>query len=85
MLGPTQKWLLEQGLLRSTARFKVVMSEVPIQQEYVDPYDRWEGYAAERSDIQRHFGAIQCLVLTGRRRRSERALVEPLTAVRRSA
>jgi phosphodiesterase/alkaline phosphatase D-like protein len=32
----------------STARWKVVMNETPIQQFYALPYDRWEGYAFER-------------------------------------
>ena len=32
----------------STARFKVIMNELPIQQYYVLPYDRWEGFEAER-------------------------------------
>ena len=27
------------------------MNELPIQQFYVDPYDRWEGYAAERTRL----------------------------------
>jgi phosphodiesterase/alkaline phosphatase D-like protein len=32
----------------STAKWKVVMNETPIQQFYALPYDRWEGYASER-------------------------------------
>jgi phosphodiesterase/alkaline phosphatase D-like protein len=32
----------------STAKWKVVMNETPIQQFYALPYDRWEGYAFER-------------------------------------
>jgi phosphodiesterase/alkaline phosphatase D-like protein len=32
----------------STAKWKVVMNEDPIQQFYALPYDRWEGYAYER-------------------------------------
>jgi hypothetical protein len=32
----------------STATWKVVMNETPIQQFYALPYDRWEGYAYER-------------------------------------
>ena len=30
------------------------MNEVPIQQFYVLPYDRWEGYAAERAELLRY-------------------------------
>src|SRR5215210_177063 len=40
-----------QAVKRSKATFKVVMNELPIQQFYVDPYDRWEGYAAERQRL----------------------------------
>ncbi len=50
-IGRTQKWLLEQYLLYSTAKFKFVISEVAIQQYLAWPYDRWEGYAAERAEI----------------------------------
>ncbi|MCO6450020.1 MAG: alkaline phosphatase D family protein [Caldilineales bacterium] len=51
MLGPVQKSLLKQGLRESTARFKFVISELAIQQIFIFPYDRWEGYAAERREL----------------------------------
>jgi alkaline phosphatase D len=51
LLGQRQKLLLQALLLRSTARFKFVINEVPIQQFYALPYDRWEGYGAERIEI----------------------------------
>lgn len=51
MLGKTQKQLFEAALLSSTARFKFVINELPIQQLFLLPYDRWEGYAAERKEI----------------------------------
>jgi alkaline phosphatase D len=35
----------------STAKWKVVMNETPIQQFYALPYDRWEGYAYERDQL----------------------------------
>ena len=38
----------ENAIKRSKATFKVVMNEVPIQKMYFVPYDRWEGYNAER-------------------------------------
>jgi phosphodiesterase/alkaline phosphatase D-like protein len=47
-LGAAQFNRFTQAVKRSKATFKVVMNELPIQQFYVDPYDRWEGYAAER-------------------------------------
>lgn len=51
MLGPTQKALLKAILRHSRAKFKFVINEVPIQQLYINPYDSWEGYAAERAEI----------------------------------
>ena len=51
MLGPVQKAAFKAALLASTARFKFVVNEVPIQQFYALPYDRWEGYGAERNEI----------------------------------
>lgn len=51
LLGSHQKALFKQALLTSTATFKFVVNPVPIQQYYFWPYDRWEGYAAERAEI----------------------------------
>ena len=51
MLGPVQKELFEQALLHSQAKFKFVLGGLPIQQYWALPYDRWEGYAAERNEI----------------------------------
>lgn len=51
MLGRHQREVFENAIKRSTATFKVVMNEVPIQQFYALPYDRWEGYAAERTQL----------------------------------
>lgn len=50
-LGPVQKEAFKEALLESTARWKFVINELPIQQLWVVPYDRWEGYAAERAEI----------------------------------
>ena len=44
---------VQEGRQGSTARFKVIMNEMPIQQYYILPYDRWEGFAAERADLLR--------------------------------
>ena len=46
----------------STARFKVVMNEMPIQQYYILPYDRWEGYEAERQEILRQLRDVKNVV-----------------------
>ncbi|MEX2106347.1 MAG: alkaline phosphatase D family protein [Solirubrobacterales bacterium] len=51
MLGEHQLEVFENAVKSSTATFKVIMNEVPIQQFYALPYDRWEGYAAERTQL----------------------------------
>jgi alkaline phosphatase D len=50
-LGATQKAWLEAGLLASTATFKFVINGPPIFEGNLLPYDRWEGYAAEREAL----------------------------------
>lgn len=50
-LGATQKAWLKNGLLNSTATFKFVMNGPLISSLLFLPYDRWEGYAAERQEI----------------------------------
>jgi alkaline phosphatase D len=51
LLGPVQKAQLKSDLLASTAQYKLIVSQDPIQQFFVLPYDRWEGYGAERSEM----------------------------------
>ena len=51
LLGAAQLERFYNALRASRARFKVVINEVPIQQFYVLPYDRWEGYEAERKKL----------------------------------
>jgi phosphodiesterase/alkaline phosphatase D-like protein len=51
MLGPVQKQRLKNDLLSSTATHKIIVSELAWQQFYALPYDRWEGYGAERSEM----------------------------------
>jgi len=51
MLGSAQLAKFKNAIKSSTATFKVIMNEVPIQQYYALPYDRWEGYAAERANL----------------------------------
>jgi alkaline phosphatase D len=51
MLGPVQKQRLKNDLLSSTATHKIIVSELAWQQWWALPYDRWEGYGAERSEI----------------------------------
>jgi phosphodiesterase/alkaline phosphatase D-like protein len=56
LLGEKQLKTFLRDVRHSQARFKVVVNEVPIQQFYALPYDRWEGYEAER---QRVLSALQ--------------------------
>jgi len=51
LLGPAQKQAFKDALLNSNAKFKFVFSGEPIQQFWALPYDRWEGYAAERNEV----------------------------------
>ncbi len=50
-LGTRQLNTFIHDVESSTATWKVVMNEDPIQQFYALPYDRWEGYAYERAQL----------------------------------
>ena len=52
-LGSAQVQRFVRDVQRSTATFKVVVNEMPVQQLYALPYDRWEGYAYEREQLLR--------------------------------
>ncbi len=51
VLGTQQKEWLKQALLASDAKFKFIINEVPISEFLLLPYDRWEGYPAEREEL----------------------------------
>jgi alkaline phosphatase D len=51
MLGAAQEATFLRAIKASKATFKVVVNEVPMQQFYQRPYDRWEGYAAARQRL----------------------------------
>jgi len=51
LLGSDQKAWLKQQLRRSRATWKLVFTPDPIQEIFGFPYDRWEGYAAERVEM----------------------------------
>jgi alkaline phosphatase D len=51
MLGPVQKKRFLEELADSDAKYKYVISELGIQQFFALPYDRWEGYGAERNEV----------------------------------
>jgi alkaline phosphatase D len=53
MLGQAQLNRFLADVEASTARFKIILNETPIQQFYGLPYDRWEGYAHERVEMLR--------------------------------
>ena len=57
MLGARQYAAFTKAIKASTATWKVIVNEVPIQQYYALPYDRWEGYAAEREKLLRFLQA----------------------------
>lgn len=54
LLGAEQQTAFERWLTTTDATWKVVVNEVPIQALLFLPYDRWEGYAAERREILRY-------------------------------
>jgi alkaline phosphatase D len=62
MLGPGQEEAFLGAIRASTATFKVVVNEVPIQQFYQLPYDRWEGYAAARTRLLRSLRGVPNVV-----------------------
>jgi hypothetical protein len=51
LLGQRQLNQFLFDVKHSNARFKVIINELPIQQYYALPYDRWEGYEADRQRI----------------------------------
>lgn len=51
LMGLPQKFWLKERLQRSTATWKLIVGQVPIQEFFANPYDRWEGYAAERAEV----------------------------------
>ncbi|MGZ8795242.1 MAG: alkaline phosphatase D family protein [Gaiellaceae bacterium] len=57
MLGTRQYAAFTRAIKASTATWKVIVNEVPIQQFYSLPYDRWEGYPAERDKLLRFLQA----------------------------
>ena len=51
LLGTAQLAAFTKAIRSSTATFKVVVNPEPLLQLYALPYDRWEGYAAERARV----------------------------------
>jgi alkaline phosphatase D len=61
-LGKRQLARFLKAIKGSTARFKVIMNEMPIQQYYILPYDRWEGFEAERQQLLRELQSVKNVV-----------------------
>jgi alkaline phosphatase D len=59
MLGARQLERLVRDVSQSRAVFKVIVNEVPIQQFYALPYDRWEGYEAERTRLVERLAQVR--------------------------
>src|SRR5215213_1093791 len=53
MLGERQFNRFADDIRSSSAAFKLILSSVPIQQMYVFPLDRWEGYESARQRLLR--------------------------------
>jgi alkaline phosphatase D len=51
LLGAEQKAWLKRALTESAATWKIIVNPVPVQALALQPYDRWEGYAAERREL----------------------------------
>jgi phosphodiesterase/alkaline phosphatase D-like protein len=51
LLGEDQKRYFFDWLASSDATWKIVVNSVPIQMLLALPYDRWEGYSAERREV----------------------------------
>ena len=64
MLGEAQKAFLLDALAESDATFKFIVNPVPISGLAALPYDRWEGYAAERNELLEFIedGAIENVI-----------------------
>jgi alkaline phosphatase D len=51
MLGRPQLRWLKRRLQDDSSKWKLIVNQVPVTQLFVLPYDRWEGYAAERTKL----------------------------------
>ncbi len=61
-LGKRQLQRFLKDVKSSTARFKVIMNELPIQQYYILPYDRWEGFESERQRVLTELQGVKNLI-----------------------
>jgi phosphodiesterase/alkaline phosphatase D-like protein len=62
-LGKAQLARFTADVKASTAKWKIIVNEVPMQQFYALPYDRWEGYAAERTEVLNTLASLKNVVV----------------------
>jgi phosphodiesterase/alkaline phosphatase D-like protein len=63
LLGKGQLARFQADIKKSTAKWKIIVNEVPIQQFYALPYDRWEGYAFERNAVLTTLSGLKNVVV----------------------
>jgi phosphodiesterase/alkaline phosphatase D-like protein len=63
MLGAAQYAAFVKAIRASSATWKVVLNEVPLMQFYALPYDRWEGYGAERARLLTDLAGVKNVVV----------------------
>jgi alkaline phosphatase D len=63
LLGAAQLAAFTRAIRASTATFKVVVDPEPMLQLFALPYDRWEGYAAERTRVIDVLRSVRNVVL----------------------
>ena len=63
LLGREQLERFRDAIRASTATFKVVVNPVPLMQLYALPYDRWEGYAADRARMLAVLAGVRNVVV----------------------
>jgi phosphodiesterase/alkaline phosphatase D-like protein len=51
MLGQRQYSAFTSAIKKSSAKWKVIINEVPMMEFGINPYDDWEGYEAEREKL----------------------------------
>ena len=63
LLGRAQLEAFTSAIRASRATFKVVVNPVPLMQLYALPYDRWEGYAADRATVLAALAGVRNVVV----------------------
>jgi alkaline phosphatase D len=63
LLGARQRNAFGRALRRSTATWKVLVTDVPVQELYLRAYDRWTGYGADRAWLLRTLAGVENVVV----------------------